>query len=87
MKSVLELIAEGVGDYTEHPCPDLTGEERFSDLGIDSLGIIMVTWHVAKGMELDLSHVDADDDQVEQLRRMDTASELVEYVGANFSSR
>ena len=60
ISKIVRLIHEGVTDYTEtDPCPgfELMLNQRLSDVGVDSLGVIMVTVHVAKGMGLDLSTI------------------------------
>ena len=80
---ILEVIQDGIAVALETPSPSLTGTETFDDLGVDSLGILMVLMHVAQQYGIEGTQ----DDIVELIYKTQTVEDLVNYVRQHIHPR
>ena len=86
MTQILDLIADGIAEWAEAERVPLTGPEVLIDLGVDSLGVLMVAYHVAKSLDIDLSGLEADEHEVTMLSKCATVQDLADYVSAHLRS-
>ena len=85
MTKALDYISDGVAKWAETERVALEGPEILLDLGIDSLGVLMVTYHVAGELGLELSDIESSEEDLERLSKCVTVQDLVDYVESHTS--
>jgi len=76
MKDLLEIVCEIIAKVLEKDFEYFKPESRFEDIGIDSLGLLMVIVGVANEFNI----VGTEEEVVELVKTIDTIEDIVSHV-------